>query len=85
MNREVESVILGLISRAKALKARSKTRLKDLGPDWRSRASRGPLLPNGRRCYRWHLWMRSIENHKRATKKVAAIIRATGCKPEGLR
>lgn len=85
MKTEVQSVIVDLIAKAREIKRRSRQRLLDLRGDSILTPSRGPLLSNGRRCFRWHFWRASIENHKKATAKVSAVIKATGIKPDGYR
>lgn len=86
MKPELQLVIAKLIARAREAKTESRHSLRGLiGRDGISTPSRGPRLPNGKLCLNWHYWMACVSNHKLATRKVFAAIKATGIKLEGLR
>lgn len=43
------------------------------GTDGIHTPSRGPLLPNGRKCFRWHLYLAAKDNHAAVTAQIARL------------
>lgn len=78
----VQTVIDRMVEVCRERKRRVRERQADLlGRDWKSYPSRGAILPNGKRCLRWHFWTNARTSHLAAHLELRDMIQATGCKP----
>ena len=62
-----------LLAEARDRKRRLRERMNALRGDDVRPPSRGPLLPNGRKCIRWHFYKLAKANHRMATEEVAVL------------
>lgn len=75
----LDRLVQQLLDEARDRKRREAARLRDLRGGWHSAPVRGSLLPNGRPSAAWLFWRRAVENHRRATRELAALLKAIQC------
>ncbi len=81
MNQTVQAVIDRMVEVCRERKRNVRNRREELKGDWVSPPTRGPILPNGRPSFRWHLWRNAVARHWKAHIELRDMIRATGCRP----
>jgi len=64
-----------LLYEARDRKRRAATRLAGLRGDSITIPVRGPMMPNGRRSYRWMFYQLAVANHRRSTRELSALLR----------
>lgn len=77
----IQAVIDRMVEVCRERKRSVRRRRDALAGDWLANPSRGPILANGRTCFRWHLWRNSVRRHWEAHIELRDMIQATGCKP----
>jgi len=83
-----QKTVARLIAAAQEKKRRVRIKMADLLDSEVRIPSRGPGLPNGKRCSRWEFYQRARTNHadlaRRTTKLIATVLKAEkgkSCRP----